>query len=202
MFIPTFYVSKNDTPLARCFFGKARVFGAYARYRRRKHWPRAQPIFPNRTTVDIDPARKPDVVADAHALPFPDASFELVLCTEVLEHLVNPPQAIAEMYRVLTPGGTLILTTRFVYPLHDAPHDYFRFTRFGLEKLLEHWSDVSITPELSTMATLGCLAPTSCVSDRHARRQACQGARACQRLVHQQMQLAHPHRVWRHQAHR
>jgi SAM-dependent methyltransferase len=114
-------------------------------------------FFPNRTTVDIDPARKPDVVADAHALPFNDASFELVLCTEVLEHLVNPPQAIAEMRRVLAPGGTLILTTRFVYPLHDAPHDYFRFTHFGLEKLLENWSDVSIVPELSTMATLGAL---------------------------------------------
>ena len=114
-------------------------------------------FFPNRTTVDIDPARKPDVVGDAHALPFNDASFKLVLCTEVLEHLVNPPQAIAEMYRVLTLGGTLILTTRFVYPLHDAPHDYFRFTRFGLEKLLESWSEVSIIPELSTMATLGAL---------------------------------------------
>lgn len=113
--------------------------------------------FPNRLTVDIDPARKPEVIADAHQLPFDDACFERVLCTEVLEHLTDPARAIAEMYRVLAPGGMLILSTRFVYPLHDAPHDYFRYTRFGLEHLFREWHDVQIVPEVSTMATIGVL---------------------------------------------
>ena len=94
--------------------------------------------FPNRLTVDIDPARKPEIVADAHELPFPDGKFAVILCTEVLEHLSNPPKAIAEMRRVLKPGGKLILTTRFMYPLHDIPHDYFRYTRYGLEHLFEN----------------------------------------------------------------
>ena len=113
--------------------------------------------FPNRLTVDIDPARQPEIIADAHELPFEDASFNRILCTEVLEHLTDPARAIAEMHRVLKPGGLLLLTTRFVYPLHDAPHDYFRYTRFGLAHLFREWHDVQIMPEVSTMATIGVL---------------------------------------------
>src|SRR3989344_2408900 len=84
-------------------------------------------FFPNRVTVDIDFARKPDVVGDAHALPFKEEEFEMVLCTEVLEHLKNPSLALQEMKRVLKKDGLLVLTTRFVYPLHDTPGDYWRF---------------------------------------------------------------------------
>jgi SAM-dependent methyltransferase len=113
--------------------------------------------FPHRVMVDVDPARGPDIVADAHALPFADNSFDLLLCTEMLEHVVDPPRALSEMRGVLKPDGRLLLTTRFVYPLHDTPNDYFRFTRFGLEYLLREWSDVVIAPELSTMETLGAL---------------------------------------------
>ena len=92
--------------------------------------------FPNRVGVDIERAAGVDIVADAHALSFRDGSFEVVLATEVLEHLQEPQKAVDEMFRVLKPGGTLLLTTRFLFPLHDAPHDYFRYTRYGLEYLL------------------------------------------------------------------
>src|SRR5262249_32402332 len=68
-------------------------------------------------------------------LPFADATFERVLCVEVLEHLHDPALAVAEMRRVLAPGGLLLLTTRFAYPLHDEPHDYFRYTVHGLRHL-------------------------------------------------------------------
>lgn len=114
-------------------------------------------FFPNRVTVDIDPAREPQVVADAHELPFADESFSLILCTEVLEHLSDPPKAIAEMHRVLQARGKLILTTRFMYPLHDVPHDYFRYTSFGLQHILRDWRDVTIVPEMTTMSTFGVL---------------------------------------------
>jgi SAM-dependent methyltransferase len=113
--------------------------------------------FPNRVTLDIDPARKPDIVGDAHALPFPGSSFSSVLCTEVLEHLVDPKKAIGEMKRVLTPGGTLILTTRFVYPIHDAPHDYWRFTKYGLLELFKDWDVVELIPETRAFSTIGVL---------------------------------------------
>ena len=76
-----------------------------------------------------------DVQADAHALPFADASFDNVVAIETLEHLRDPSGVIAEFTRVLRPGGRVLVTTRFCYPIHDAPHDYFRFTRFGLEAL-------------------------------------------------------------------
>jgi SAM-dependent methyltransferase len=113
--------------------------------------------FPNRLTIDIDPARKPDIVGDAHALPFPDDSYSFVLCTEVLEHLRDPRTAIAEMRRVLEPGGTLVLTTRFVYPLHDTPHDYFRYTKYGLQELFVEWEMVELVPEAGTFSTIGVL---------------------------------------------
>jgi SAM-dependent methyltransferase len=113
--------------------------------------------FPNRVTIDIDPARKPDIVGDAHALPFPDGSYSFVLCTEVLEHLRNPRTAVSEMHRVLEPGGTLLLTTRFVYPLHDTPHDYFRYTKYGLRELFAEWDVVELVPEAGTFSTIGVL---------------------------------------------
>jgi 2-polyprenyl-3-methyl-5-hydroxy-6-metoxy-1,4-benzoquinol methylase len=89
-------------------------------------------FFPNLTSVDIDPLRKPDVVASVYQLPFKDGEFDNILCTEVLEHLAEPAAAILEMERVLKPGGKLILTTCFIFPIHDAPGDYFRYTKYGL----------------------------------------------------------------------
>jgi SAM-dependent methyltransferase len=114
-------------------------------------------FFPNRHTVDLDPKRQPDTVGDIHALPFDDNSQEVVVCTEVLEHCHTPQKAIDELRRVLKPGGKLILTTRFVYPLHDVPHDYFRFTKYGLEHLFAGWSAVTIVPETQTFSALGAL---------------------------------------------
>jgi SAM-dependent methyltransferase len=113
--------------------------------------------FPNRVTVDIDPERHPEIVADAAALPFADASFEFILSTEMLEHVLDPVKVLAEMHRVLAPGGTLILTTRFVYQLHDAPHDYWRYTRPNLERLFSDFSEVTIEAEAGPFTTLGIL---------------------------------------------
>lgn len=96
-------------------------------------------LFPNRLTVDIDPARDPEIVGDIQALPFPDGSQQFVLCTEVLEHVENPVQAAHELYRVLAPGGVLILTTRFSFPVHDAPGDFWRFTPYGLRRIFREF---------------------------------------------------------------
>lgn len=113
--------------------------------------------FPNRLTVDIDPGRKPQVVADAHALPFADNEFSHVLCTEVLEHTERPHVVAAELMRVLKPGGLLVLTTRFVYPIHDSPGDYFRFTKYGLRKLFSQWTIVEERPELGDFSSIAAL---------------------------------------------
>jgi SAM-dependent methyltransferase len=76
---------------------------------------------------------RPDVFADGAALPFVDASFDTVLLLEVLEHVGDARAVLADIARVLKPGGVLLLSMPFLYPLHDAPHDYRRFTAPGLE---------------------------------------------------------------------
>ncbi len=64
-----------------------------------------------------------------------DASFDYIICTQVLEHLREPHIAFAEFKRILKPGGKLFLTTHLCFEEHMAPYDYFRYTRFGLEAL-------------------------------------------------------------------
>lgn len=114
-------------------------------------------LFPNRVGFDVSPGRGVDVVGDAHDLPFQDGEFEQILCTEVLEHLHTPQKAIDEMRRVLTKGGVLILTTRFLFPLHDTPGDYFRYTMYGLRHLLREWEIVTLEEESNTMGTFAVL---------------------------------------------
>jgi SAM-dependent methyltransferase len=76
---------------------------------------------------------RPDVFADGARLPFRDASFDTVVLLEVLEHVADAPAVLDEIARVLKPGGRLLLSVPFLYPLHDAPHDYRRYTAPGLE---------------------------------------------------------------------
>ena len=113
--------------------------------------------FPNRVGLDIKAGAGVDVVADAHKLPFDDESFNIVLCTEVLEHLHSPEIAINEMERVLIKGGKLILTTRFIFPIHEAPNDYFRYTKYGLRHLFSGWDILGIKEEISTLRTIAVL---------------------------------------------
>ncbi|MBP6946374.1 MAG: methyltransferase domain-containing protein [Candidatus Pacebacteria bacterium] len=114
-------------------------------------------MFPNAIALDIDPARKPDIVGDAHNLPFPDASFEVVVCSEVFEHLEDPRKAVSEMHRVLVSGGIIILTTRFLFPVHDAPGDYFRFTPYGLRLLFANWEIFDEECEADSFSTIAVL---------------------------------------------
>jgi SAM-dependent methyltransferase len=81
-------------------------------------------------------ARAADIVADLHDLPVAEHSFDFVLCTEVLEHVADPGRVLAELHRVLRPGGGLLLTVPFVGELHEEPHDHWRFTSHGLDGLL------------------------------------------------------------------
>lgn len=105
--------------------------------------------------VDIRKTEQVDVVADTHNLPLPDSSFDAIICKEVLEHLYHPHKAIEEMLRVLKPGGKFVGSTCFYWPIHGAPIDYFRYTRFGLEKLFEQWSDVKIVAKNGFWGALG-----------------------------------------------
>jgi SAM-dependent methyltransferase len=78
-----------------------------------------------------------DAVGSATSLPFADGSFDHVLSTQVLEHVDDPQRTLMECARVLRPGGTLILSAPQYWELHEQPHDYFRFTEYGLRVLLD-----------------------------------------------------------------
>ena len=79
---------------------------------------------------------RPDAFASAEAQPFRSESFDTVLGLSMLTYLPEPGRMVEEAYRLLRPGGMLILEFTQMVPLHDEPHDYFRFTRFGAEYLL------------------------------------------------------------------
>jgi 2-polyprenyl-3-methyl-5-hydroxy-6-metoxy-1,4-benzoquinol methylase len=94
-------------------------------------------------SIDISPERKPDVVCDICTSTFED-EFDVVVCSEVLEHIMEPHVAIEKILASLRNGGLLIMSTPFIFPLHDRPNDYFRYTKYGLEYLLRHFTNVYI----------------------------------------------------------
>lgn len=78
-----------------------------------------------------------DVLYDGGRFPFEDGRFDAVLCNQVLEHIFDPDAFVAEIRRVLAPGGRLLLTVPFVWDEHEQPWDYARYSSFGLRALLE-----------------------------------------------------------------
>lgn len=70
-------------------------------------------------------------------LPFDDNQFDTLLLTDVLEHIPTPEALWDEMHRVLSPGGKLILTVPYMYGIHEAPHDFHRYTEFALRRFVD-----------------------------------------------------------------
>ncbi len=77
-----------------------------------------------------------NVMADLERLPIASASFDAALSIVTLEHVRRPHLVVEEMARVLRPGGRLLIVVPHEWEVHQAPHDYFRYTRHGLEHLL------------------------------------------------------------------
>jgi len=88
--------------------------------------------------VAVDAAPLPGVVVNdlTGPLPFEDDSFDTILCTQVLEHVPDAEFAMAEIARVLRPGGHALITVPFLYPAHELPYDFWRYTFLGLESLV------------------------------------------------------------------
>jgi len=95
------------------------------------------------TSIDIASERQPDIIADLEKpLPCSDGQFDAVLCVNLLEHIFQYRQLVAESYRVLKSGGKLIGYVPFLVKVHPDPNDYFRYTAQSLEHILR---DVSFT---------------------------------------------------------
>ena len=98
--------------------------------------PFYEPLVRGVIAVDATDAEGLAALALVDHLPFKDATFDTVLSTEVWEHVEDADKAAAETFRVLRPGGRLIITVPFLYPTHEAPYDFGRFTPFGLQSVL------------------------------------------------------------------
>ena len=100
---------------------------------------------PNWTLPKVD---KPDIIGDCLALPIQDNSLDYVICTEVLEHVANPWDAMGEIYRIVKPGGVALLTSPFLWPYHGTQRyaDYWRMTADGWRVLCRGFTAVKVIP--------------------------------------------------------
>jgi SAM-dependent methyltransferase len=81
--------------------------------------------------------RRVDIICPATQIPLSDASFNTILCTQVIEHVADHRELLREAFRLLQKNGVLILSGPMYWPLHEEPYDFFRFTEHGLRHLLE-----------------------------------------------------------------
>ena len=78
-----------------------------------------------------------DMIGTAYDTTLPNEAADTILCTAVLEHLERPSDALREMYRILRPGGHVILSAPLFWHLHEEPRDFYRYTKYGLHYLFE-----------------------------------------------------------------
>jgi SAM-dependent methyltransferase len=123
------------------------------------------PFFDAGQYVGVDIVENPaaDLLGPVEALPVEDASFDVVLCNQVLEHCDDPAQAVRELHRVTAPGGRVLASTHGVAVYHPSPNDLWRWTHAGLERLFEgngEWTSLTVRPGAGTVACLGMLIAT------------------------------------------
>jgi SAM-dependent methyltransferase len=95
-------------------------------------------------TTDFDESAPVDFLCDLHYLPLQDACIDSVLSVAVLEHTRLPWECCRELWRVLKPGGTAVIGVPFLQPEHAVPHDFFRYTVYGVHSMLE-WAGFQVT---------------------------------------------------------
>ncbi len=121
------------------------------------------PLFKDKcesyTSLDIVETAIVDIVCNAEKMTIEDSQFDMVLCTQVLEHCDRPQRIVDECYRVLKPGGTLIVTAPSIYPVHGYPADNWRFMPDGFRYLLRAFAQVEVLGELDfaeSLASVNC----------------------------------------------
>jgi SAM-dependent methyltransferase len=80
--------------------------------------------------VNIDPGTQPDFLCDFRNIDVEDNVYDGAIMSEVLEHILEPKAALEEVFRVLKPGGQLLICSPFSYHVHADPSDYYRYTQF------------------------------------------------------------------------
>jgi SAM-dependent methyltransferase len=162
---PTYAVR---APLARWLQEEARRAGADLGRPRvldvgcgvKPYFPFFEPFAAEYVGVDIGGNPAAELEGAVEDLPVADGSFDVVLCTQVLEHCADPAQAVRELHRVLAPGGRVLASTHGVQVYHPSPDDLWRWTHAGLERLFTAnaaWASVSVRPASGAAACVGML---------------------------------------------
>lgn len=149
------------------FLGPAYLGGVSPRSFLRKYFPKQNvgryilnigsgPVRLRSDVVNLDITKYSvvDIVADITNLPLEANSVDGFVCDNVLEHVIDPKTAVAEMVRVLKPGGVGYISTPFMYPFHASPYDYQRWTAPGLEELLKDFGHVEVGVRSGMFSTL------------------------------------------------
>ncbi len=127
------------------------------------YYPFFAPAASEYIGVDVVENPAAELLGSVESLPVEDASFDVVLCTQVLEHCDDPAQAVRELRRVTKPGGRVLATTHGVQVYHPSPVDYWRWTHEGLRRLFEtnaDWSSLRVEPAAGTASALAMLLST------------------------------------------
>jgi SAM-dependent methyltransferase len=107
---------------------------------------RYAPLFSHCIYISVDFAKgdsrwnynRLSMIGDLLSLPIKDSSIDVVVCTQTIEHVYEPTILLKELFRVSKPKGQLFLTAPLGWPIHQPPHDFFRFTYYGLEHLFQN----------------------------------------------------------------
>jgi SAM-dependent methyltransferase len=120
-----------------------------------------KPYFPNAYTV----TKRANKTADMHVSLYYEElsqiaseSYEVIVCTGLLEHIPDPQRLIDELYRILTPGGRLIISASAIFSFHEGPNNFFHFTPYGFQVLFKQWSGFdSLKGSSQPFETIGIL---------------------------------------------
>lgn len=115
-------------------------------------------VHPRLVNVNIGLFENVDVVADGYRLPYCDGSVDACHCEAVLEHMEEPGRAVAEMFRVLRPGGQVFAATPFLQAFHAYPNHFQNFTLEGQRRLFERAG-------FEVLSAGACVGPTFAIAD-------------------------------------
>lgn len=88
-------------------------------------------------SADIEKSGRVDIICDSHHIPLKKEKFDKVLCVNSFYYFSDPFRAMDEIHRVLKKDGKIVMQMPFIYPIHDAPVDKYRFTEYGIRNLLK-----------------------------------------------------------------